>query len=68
VCPCNGCTYKDLVGYQEHCLNDSEYLDTEKLECVPFTRVFALRQDYFSLLKGRPNLDGNVNIAKALLD
>jgi hypothetical protein len=34
VCPCNGRTYNDLVQYQEHCLHDSEHLDTEQqLKC-----------------------------------
>jgi hypothetical protein len=42
VCPCPGGTCKNLVQYQEHCLNDSENLDTEQqLECLPCARVFA---------------------------
>ena len=69
VCPCNGRTYNDLVQYQEHCLNDSEHLDTEQqLECVPCARVFASRKDYFNHLKGSPSHDGNVKFAKAILD
>jgi uncharacterized C2H2 Zn-finger protein len=69
VCPCNGRTYNDLVQYQEHCLNDSEHLDTEQqLECVPCARVFASRKDYFNHLKSSPSHEGNVKFAKALLD
>jgi uncharacterized C2H2 Zn-finger protein len=68
VCPCNGRTYNDLVKYQEHCLNDSEHLDTEQqLECMPCARVFASRKDYFNHLKSSPSHDGNVKFAKALL-
>jgi uncharacterized C2H2 Zn-finger protein len=69
VCPCNGRTYNDLVQYQEHCLNDSEHLDTEQqLECVPCARVFASRKDYFNHLKSSSSHEGNVKFAKALLD
>jgi hypothetical protein len=54
VCLCNELTYKDLVQYQELCLNDSEHLGTEQqLECVPRASVFSLRKDYFNHLKGR---------------
>jgi hypothetical protein len=69
VCPCNGSTYNDLLQYQEHFLNDSEHLDTEKqLEYVPCARLIALRKDYFNHLRGSPNHDGNVKFAKALLN
>jgi uncharacterized C2H2 Zn-finger protein len=69
VRPCNGCTYNDLVQFQEHCLNDSEHLDTEQqLECVPCARVFASRKDYINHLNGSPSHDGNVKFAKALFD
>jgi uncharacterized C2H2 Zn-finger protein len=69
VCPCNGRTYSDLLQYQEHCLNDSEHLDTEQqLECVPCARVLASRKDFLNHLKGSPSHDRNVKFAKALLD
>jgi hypothetical protein len=69
VCPCNGRTYNDLIKYQEHCLNDSENLDTEQtLECVPCARVFAARQDYFNHLKISPSHDGISKFAKAPLN
>jgi hypothetical protein len=58
-----------MVQYQEHCLNDSEHLDTKKtLECVPCARVFAARKDCFSQLKSSHSHDGNVKFSKALLD
>jgi hypothetical protein len=68
VCLCNGYTYNDVVQYQEHCLNDSEHLDTEQqLECVPCARVFVSK-DFLNHLRGSPNHDGNVKFAKAILD
>jgi uncharacterized C2H2 Zn-finger protein len=69
VCTCNGRTYKNLLQYQEHCFNDSEYLDTEQtLECVPCGRLFAAKKDCFNHLKSSPSHNGNVKFAKALLD
>jgi hypothetical protein len=69
VCSCNGRTFSDLVQYQGHCLNDSEYFETEQqLECVPCARVFDSRKDYFNHVKGSPSHDGNVKFAKALFD